>query len=280
MGGTAETAANGGDFTLAILGCLALGIMGFIVMVFPGVLQNKSSKWIFGFLVTWLVKCFDEKWQSLVARIIGALYMILAFVGLVMFVFIQKVSETVVDFAETQQFNSEVRWALQEMKFPYSISFTDDYTAELVLPEKPGDPFIFNFESLTDQAPEDVAKRMLSDADQYFSGAPPSQPGMLPGSSPPAQGMLPPSQPLQPGQASPAAPTITEDLPYADRLITQAHEKWQQGDYQGSVKLAEKALQIKKRILGESHVKVLELQNQVTNARKAAFQKQMAPASP
>ena len=47
------------------------------------------------------------------------------------------------------------------------------------------------------------------------------------------------------------------------------------GDYEGSIKFAEKALAIKTKILGDGHVKVIEIKTQLTTAKQKYFQMQM-----
>jgi len=47
----------------------------------------------------------------------------------------------------------------------------------------------------------------------------------------------------------------------------------------GSIQLAEKALQIKTRILGENHAQVIQLKNQIAQASMSLMQKQLSPKS-
>ena len=60
-----------------------------------------------------------------------------------------------------------------------------------------------------------------------------------------------------------------DDLATADRLLKDAARKWDEKDYDSSIKLAERAVEIRERILGEKNIKVIEAKYQLTRARQA-----------
>jgi len=78
---------------------------------------------------------------------------------------------------------------------------------------------------------------------------------------------------------NPAVPTATPvgDLAYADRLLQEAARKWEEKDYETSIKLAEKAIDIRTRILGDDHVKVIEAKLQLTKAKQELLGRQLGP---
>lgn len=83
----------------------------------------------------------------------------------------------------------------------------------------------------------------------------------------------------------PSVPTSTpstaepqgDDLATADWLLKEAARKWDEKDYESSIKLAERAVEIRERILGEKNVKVIEAKYQLTRARQAYIGIKMSP---
>jgi len=83
----------------------------------------------------------------------------------------------------------------------------------------------------------------------------------------------------------PSVPTPTpstaepqgDDLATADRLLKDAARKWDEKDYESSIKLAERAVEIRERILGEKNIKVIEAKYQLTRARQAYIGIKMSP---
>jgi len=76
-------------------------------------------------------------------------------------------------------------------------------------------------------------------------------------------------------------PTATvsqgDDLATADQLLKDAARKWDEKNYDESIKLAERAVEIRERILGEKNVKVIEAKYQLTRARQAYIAIKMSP---
>jgi hypothetical protein len=68
-----------------------------------------------------------------------------------------------------------------------------------------------------------------------------------------------------------------DDLATADRLLKDAARKWDEKDYESSIKLAERAVEIRERILGEKNVKVIEAKYQLTRAKQAYIGITMSP---
>jgi hypothetical protein len=68
-----------------------------------------------------------------------------------------------------------------------------------------------------------------------------------------------------------------DDLATADRLLKEAARKWDEKDYDSSIKLAERAVEIRERILGEKNIKVIEAKYQLTRARQAYIGIKMSP---
>lgn len=83
----------------------------------------------------------------------------------------------------------------------------------------------------------------------------------------------------------PSVPTPTpstadsqgDDLATADRLLKEAARKWDEKDYESSIKLAEGAVEIRERILGEKNIKVIEAKYQLTRAKQAYIGIKMSP---
>lgn len=255
MNGTAEAATQIGDFSGVMWALVAVGLIGFVILIFPDIMTKGGWKWLFG-LMGFFVRLFPEKWQNLVARLIGLLYIVLA---VVLGLLIVAIGE----FAGREEFLMGMKSELSSMKTPYTIKFTGNYETELTLPGKPKDVFTFYFKELSKEPPKDVAHKMIEEADLHFGRQTESQGGMEPTAASPSTALLPGME--------------TEDLPTADRLLQEAGVKWQAGDLNGSLQLAEKALQIKIRILGDEHVQVLELKNQVQQAKTQALQMQIKP---
>jgi hypothetical protein len=73
------------------------------------------------------------------------------------------------------------------------------------------------------------------------------------------------------------AESQVDDLATADRLLKDAARKWDEKDYDSSIKLAERAVEIRERILGEKNVKVIEAKYQLTRARQDYIGIKMSP---
>jgi hypothetical protein len=244
MNGAAEAATQSGNFSGAMWALVALGLLGFVILIFPDIVTRGGWRWLFG-LMGLFVRLFPEKWQSLVARLLGLLYIIIA---VVLGFLIVALGE----FAGREEFLMGVKSELWEMKTPYTIRFTGNYKAELYLPEKPSETFNFQFEDLSDKPPKDVAQKMIEEADRHFGRQSASQGSVEPPATSSPTALLP--------------ETGTEDLSTADRLLQDAAVKWQAGDLNGSIQLAEKALEIQTRILGATHETVTKTKLMITNA--------------
>jgi hypothetical protein len=258
MNGAAEAANQGGDFSGAMWAVAVIALVGFIIIIHPDIVTKSGWKWLFG-LMGFFVRLFPEKWQNLVARLLGLLYIGIAVILGIIIIALGQVAEVV----ENEGYLMEMKWELGEMKTPYTIKFTGEDKVEISLPENPNNVFTFQFEDLLETPAKDVAHQMIKEADRYFGIQTASQGGGEPTAAPPPN-------PLMAGVG-------TEDLSTADRLIQEASVKWQAGDLNGSIQLAERAMQIKARILGEDHVKVLELKNQLQQAKTQALQNQIRP---
>ncbi|MBN1902289.1 tetratricopeptide repeat protein [Candidatus Sumerlaeota bacterium] len=255
MNGAAEAASQGGGLSGAMWAAVAIGLVGFFILIFPDIVIQGSWRWLFG-LMGFFVRLFPEDWQRFVARLLGVLYIVIA----VVFAFLLVVLGEV---AVKEELIAGMTYELEEMDIPYKVRFIGGYEAEIYLPDNPDNKFTFQFEDQKFNPPEEVARRMIEDANRHF-GIPSGSKGEMEKAAASTLSTPPPGM-------------EAEDLPTANRLIEEAIVKWQAGDINGSVQLAERALQIKIRILGDEHLEVLQLKDQLQKARTAALQNQIKP---
>ena len=150
----AETMANGGDMGGALIAVFVMGLIGFIILVFPSIMQSKSSvRWLFG-LMGLIVRLFPEKWQNLVARIFGGFILFTAILLGIVLVALEG-------FVSKEEFHNKLMVELNNMEFPYSISLSGDSQAKIAYDRKPGDVFTFSYGHLQEEPAAEVAQQMI-----------------------------------------------------------------------------------------------------------------------
>jgi hypothetical protein len=167
----------------------AVGLIGFLLVVFPGVLMGEKRRLWYLAIGAFFVGLFPKKWQPWIIRFLGAVLL-----GFSLLAFLGSLMETQEDYP------------------PHSI----------VIDVKPA------------STPQ-----------------PSANPQVIPG-------------------------TLEE----ADKLLDDAAKKWEAGDHTGSIDLAEKALEIQIRILGEKHETVTKTKLKIANAKLDLIQEGLNSSSP
>jgi len=310
-------ANGGADFSGAFAACVVVALLGLVVLVIPDIMHKKGWRWIFGlsallvrlFPENWrntVARFFGA------LMLITGIFLAIAVVAIDEFASTEgfrmgvgfALSEEKHPYSVTFEdgFNAKITYPRKPGDV-FRLDLEDrsedppEEVAAFIL-EKANEHF--QSASLTPASPgaaTGLGGMVPGGATASVPSAFPNQPapggGALPSgqtsgamqpvsSFPPqqqTQAVQPQTWPSQPAalttQSTPAP--AMETLADADRCLEQAHQKWLAGDYNGSILLAQKALDIKTRILGENHEKVIQIKTQLANAKLNVMQKQLSP---
>lgn len=221
-----------------------------------------DAGWLSPFrMIGFITRLFSEGTQPLVARIFGGIYLFGALIIGFLLILVSRVETK-------QEFLEGVLKEFQTQDSQYDMTIFSNYDVVLTCENiKPNDEFEINIRNKKDDSPTNVARYLITEANKHFGvqETAANQPAsslqdLLSGATPAPANAAPPP---------PAAPTPVEDLPMAERMLHDAAQKWKDKDYDAALKCAEKAVEIRTRILGDEHVKTIEAKTQLTQARQA-----------
>jgi len=168
---------------------------------------------------------------------------IIRILGVVCFAIALSVGMSFLDKKESgeyRQYQQQMLEYFQSLRSPYELTFTGAYKAEVRFPGRSERVLKVSLLREWKDPPKDVALRLFTRADAYFR----KDKAKKPISRPPGQTL--------------------ED---ADGLLKEAAEKWARADRDGSIRLAEKALAIKTRLLGADDPQVVEDRQRLEQAK-------------
>jgi len=156
----------------------------------------------------------------------------------------------------------------KEVNSPYELKFVKPYKAEIRCPEYSDRVLKRSFKHMSNRDPVNIADWLIMQAQVYFSK------DIKAAKEKGIKRRTTKKPEIEEVQETKKRKRLAE----ADKLLQEASKYWAAADYNNSLNAAQKALEIKKELLGENHPEVLIIKNQVKNAGELS-RKQGIPAA-